>query len=218
MARLRADQVAAYAIGAGLAGTEVVATAVAIAGWSGSPHPGESGGDTDARGDLRLQSSVWGPSIGLWQIRSQHADTGTGRARDANQLTSPAFNARAMREISNNGADWGPWTVWRNGSYRVNMAQARVAAGAPASGVDLAGADAYTGQGSTAGPIDTGGTGFVDLLGVLARPGFWLRVGFGAVGVWLVVIGVGVVSRDTLGWASAVVPAGRVAKIVGAAQ
>lgn len=86
-----------------------VATAIAMA---------ESGLDTNAVGDTGLQTSTWGPSIGLWQIRSLKADSGTGRARDATRLSDPAFNAKAMQEISAGGTNWGPWSVFTSGKYR----------------------------------------------------------------------------------------------------
>lgn len=90
-------------------GAAVVAAAVALA---------ESGGRTDAVGDTALQDSKWGPSIGLWQVRSLKAEYGTGSARDASRLTDPAHNARAMAEISGAGANWRPWSVYTSGAYR----------------------------------------------------------------------------------------------------
>lgn len=86
-----------------------IATAIAMA---------ESGLRTDAMGDTGIQTSVWGPSVGLWQVRSLKADRGTGRTRDASRLTDPAFNARAMYEISAGGTNWRPWSVFTSGKYR----------------------------------------------------------------------------------------------------
>jgi hypothetical protein len=85
------------------------ATAIAMA---------ESGLRTDAVGDAGIQTATWGPSIGLWQIRSLKADRGTGRARDADRLTDPQHNARAMYEISGGGTNWRPWSVFTSGKYR----------------------------------------------------------------------------------------------------
>ena len=108
---------------AGLDATQaVVATAVAMA---------ESGLRTDAVGDTSLQNGTWGPSVGLWQIRSLKADAGTGRARDDTRLTDPVFNARAMAEVSAGGTNWRPWSVFTSGKYRSHLDQVTNAAGQP---------------------------------------------------------------------------------------
>lgn len=108
---------AAYA--AGFRGEQLV-TAVAIA-------KGESGWRADAEGDVGLANDKWGPSIGLWQIRSLRADTGTGRDRDAAALRDPTFNARAAWSISSGGSNWRPWTVYTSGAYRAHIGAARAA-------------------------------------------------------------------------------------------
>lgn len=85
---------------------------------------GESGGDPDILGDEGLVTSKWGPSIGLSQIRSLWADQGTGRARDPAQLTDPDFNARAAWEISSQGSNFAPWSVFTSGAYRTYLDRA----------------------------------------------------------------------------------------------
>lgn len=95
--------------GAGL-GHEAAIVATAIA-W------GESGLRPDAIGDEDLEDSTWGPSVGLWQVRSLRSHVGTKQDRDAEGLVDPAFNARAMFTISRGGTDWTPWTIYRNGAY-----------------------------------------------------------------------------------------------------
>jgi len=98
---------------AGLGDAEaIIATAIA---W------GESGLDPGAVGDEDLEDETWGPSCGLWQIRSLRAHTGTGRERDRERLLEPEFNARAMFAISRKGTDWSPWSVFKNGSYRQHL-------------------------------------------------------------------------------------------------
>lgn len=120
MATLTPAQVYALAREAGLdAPKAVVATAIAMA---------ESGLRTDAVGDVGLQDARWGPSIGLWQVRSAKAETGQGTSRDATRLTDPRFNARAMVEISGAGGNWRPWSVYKSGSYRTNLAKVTAAA------------------------------------------------------------------------------------------
>src|SRR4051812_44178395 len=47
----------------------------------------ESAGNLGAVGDVRLQNGTWGPSVGLFQIRTLKAETGTGTDRDIEHLT-----------------------------------------------------------------------------------------------------------------------------------
>lgn len=119
---LTGAQVARHAGAAGFAG-EALVTAVAIA-------RAESGWRPGAVGDVGLQTGVWGPSIGLWQIRSLNAQRGTGLPRDASRLTDPAFNARAAWAISGQGSNWRPWTVYKTGAYRAYLPAARAAVAA----------------------------------------------------------------------------------------
>lgn len=114
----------------------VTATAIAIS---------ESGLNPSARGDTTLQDATWGPSIGLWQIRSLKSENGTGGTRDGSRLTDPAFNARSMAAISNGGRSWTPWSVYKSGAYRANLNTV----------IKATGANAVT----TAGNVTTGGPG-----------------------------------------------------------
>lgn len=121
MARLTYAQVYALARRTGLDHPKAI-IATAIAG-------GESGLDPAAVGDRSLQTATWGPSVGLWQVRSLNADTGTGRTRDRTRLADPAFNARSMFSISEGGRDWSPWSVYKSGTYRKHLPAAQAAAG-----------------------------------------------------------------------------------------
>lgn len=87
----------------------IIATAVA---------QGESGFDPSAKGDTGIEDETWGPSVGLWQVRSLKAQRGTGGVRDEVALTDPAHNARSMGEISATGRNFTAWTVYRSGKYR----------------------------------------------------------------------------------------------------
>ena len=103
------------------------AIAVAIAGR-------ESGGNPNALGDMGIQDlesdrtigmrssgAYWGPSVGLFQIRTIHSGKGNTTAPslwpDRNYLTlmpSPGdgnaiAQILAMQRISGNGASWGAW-------------------------------------------------------------------------------------------------------------
>jgi hypothetical protein len=115
VATLSPAQIYQLARDAGLsAAAATIATAVALA---------ESGGRTDAMGDVGLQNGTWGPSIGLWQIRSIKAQSGTGQPRDATRLTDPAFNAQSMIAISGAGKNWKPWTTYTSGAYKKNLSR-----------------------------------------------------------------------------------------------
>jgi hypothetical protein len=110
VAVLTYSQVYALAREAGLnPAAAVIATAIAKA---------ESGLRTDVEGDVGIQTDKWGPSIGLWQIRSVKAEWGRGTSRDGSRLKDPAFNARSMVEISGGGTNWRPWSVFLHDSYR----------------------------------------------------------------------------------------------------
>ncbi len=82
----------------------------------------ESGGDPSARGDLgRVGESAgggdtWGPSIGLWQIRSLNSHRGTGRVRDEIANMNPVINARHANQLFAAGG-WKQWTTFTSGKY-----------------------------------------------------------------------------------------------------
>ena len=114
---MRPDDVHRLALDCGLDPERaIVATAIA---WA------ESGLDPDAVGDEDLADDKWGPSIGLWQVRSLRAHLGSGQERDANRLHDPAFNGQSMMAISSRGSDWNPWSVFRNGRYRQYLHEVR---------------------------------------------------------------------------------------------
>lgn len=115
MSTLSPAAIYSLAVGAGLSpAAATTATAVALA---------ESGGRTDAQGDVGLEDGTWGPSVGLWQIRSLKAQYGTGGARDASRLTDPQFNAAAMAQISGAGGNFKPWTTFTKGTYKQYLSQ-----------------------------------------------------------------------------------------------
>jgi len=123
---LSAQQIAMYAYAAGFRGSSLV-TAVAIA-------LAESGGNPAARGDVSLQTSKWGPSVGLWQIRSLNGVRRTGDVRDAFALDDPQFNARSAFNISSGGTNFSPWSMYTNGGYKKYLGQAQAAAGGANTG------------------------------------------------------------------------------------
>ncbi len=129
-----AEDIYATARAAGLNTAQaIIATAIALA---------ESGGDDASVGDVNLQTSQWGPSVGLWQVRTLKAETGSGSDRDITALQgNPARQARAMFNISERGTNWSPWTVFTRGTYTKFMGQASgaISGGTPINGVSPAG-------------------------------------------------------------------------------
>ena len=162
MAVLTPAQVAAYAKQAGFIGNAaVIAVAVAM---------GESGLNPSAMGDTALANATWGPSIGLWQIRSLNAEKGKGTSRDATRLTDPAFNARSAYAISNGGKNWRPWTVYTTGAYLRHMTLARIAVNAP--------------ENISPNPNESNGdlSGFAALGSGLTDPNTWARFAYAIAG------------------------------------
>jgi hypothetical protein len=103
---------------------QAATTLTAIAG-------GESGYDTSALGDVGLQDAIWGPSVGLYQIRTLKSQTGTGGLRDIEWLAaSPEHQAQAAAAISQQGTSFSPWSVYRTGKWRQFLATAQSAAAA----------------------------------------------------------------------------------------
>jgi hypothetical protein len=102
----------------------------------------ESGLDASAEGDLALQTAVWGPSYGVFQVRTLKADTGTGTDRDITHLTSLASQAAAAWDISRRGTDFTPWTTWDTKAYQKYLDTASAAAGTAGTGAAATGSPA----------------------------------------------------------------------------
>lgn len=78
----------------------------------------ESKLDPNAIGDTSLETAKWGPSVGVFQIRTLKAETGTGSDRDIQALQGSLPNqVRAALNISSGGRDFTPWTTYKNGAY-----------------------------------------------------------------------------------------------------
>src|SRR5262245_26484467 len=91
----------------------------------------ESGLDDTTIGDVALETNTWGPSFGMFQIRTLKADTGLGTDRDINALAaSDAAQARAAYDISRHGTDFSAWTDYVNGAYQQYLGQAAAAGAA----------------------------------------------------------------------------------------
>lgn len=81
---------------------------------------GESGLRLEAEGDQTLTNNTWGYSIGAFQIRTLKAQTGTGSCRDIQALKTQGWNfhAKCAYQISAQGTNFKPWTVWLKGTYK----------------------------------------------------------------------------------------------------
>lgn len=126
MARLTMSQAYAYARQAGFdPASAVIAAAIGMA---------ESGLVTNSRGDVGLETSYWGPSVGIMQIRTVKSATGTGGDRDIARLDDPLQNMIAAYDISHKGKDFSAWTTYTSGKYRQFLNQASGSAGASPAG------------------------------------------------------------------------------------
>jgi hypothetical protein len=124
------------------AGKPEILAALRAAGFSGESlrmayaiGMAESSGNTSAVGDVALQNSKWGPSVGFFQVRSLNAEKGKGTTRDADRLMDINFAARSAWEISGGGKNWKPWTMYTNGGYKsyydAGIGDAEAAMGGP---------------------------------------------------------------------------------------
>jgi len=146
--KLDPERIAQLAYDAGFRGRDLE-VAVAVAG-----------GDTRIHGDTGIQDRTWGPSVGLWQIRSLHADRGTGRTRDELANVRPAVNARHARAIwRERGGSFAAWSAYTNGSYRQYLDVARRAARSVRDGNVIG----VVGPVGAAGPSGSGRSGQVVL-------------------------------------------------------
>lgn len=115
MAKLSASYVARLALQHLNPDAAIIAVAIAKA---------ESNFEETAVGDVHLQNETWGPSFGLWQVRSLKAEAGKGTTRDGTRLQEATFNAKSMSTISRGGTYWTPWSVYKSGAYERHLGMA----------------------------------------------------------------------------------------------
>lgn len=95
----------------------------------------ESGGRSDAKGDVSLQDEKWGPSIGLFQIRSlKKWKDYNDPYRDASRLKDPTYNIEAAWKKSNQGTSFKAWSAYTNGAFAKHLPEADVMAKAAGVG------------------------------------------------------------------------------------
>lgn len=228
---LSRTSVALLAYQAGLRNVSAMANAVAVA-------DAESGLDPAKVGDVGRQTATWGPSVGLWQIRTLKAETGKGTTRDVDKLTGdPAAQARAMAEISHGGRDWSAWTVTTMANptgflrYTAAMPLAQAAAASALAGVaNGAVVDKATDAvqavtdpiSQLAGTISDAAQTPTRVLNWLIQPGTWVRIAYFAGGLVLLLTSVNIIARKPImaaakTAASVVLPTGKAGKAASAA-
>jgi hypothetical protein len=194
MALLPPNKIAEHAYNAGVKDRMALITAVAIAmaeSW---------GGDPNAVGDVGLQDSKWGPSIGLWQIRSLKAESGKGTTRDATRLKDPAFNARSMYAISGGGTKWSDWTVYNIKAHALFLPAATAGVGTflAAKGTDNI-VDGATDQLQTAKDMATAVPEALDATyGWISNRKNWLRVAQVTIGGVVIIAGVAYIAKGAV--------------------
>lgn len=130
----------------------------------------ESGLRTDAIGDVNLENATYGPSVGLFQVRTVKAQYGTGAVRDEKALlASPLTQAQAAYEISNGGKTFSPWSTWLHGSAQAQLAKVYAALGAGKAGSQLPST-------ANAAPLPAGGAtpSTASDAGLISTPLGWL--------------------------------------------
>lgn len=80
----------------------------------------ESGLRIDAVGDQALENAKWGPSVGLWQIRTLKVDPPPCRDRTLLE-GNLSHQAKCAYEISSGGQNYRPWSVYLSGAYKNHM-------------------------------------------------------------------------------------------------
>lgn len=123
MPQLSDQEIARLAADAGWSGPELdTAVAVALA---------ESDGFTDRLGDLNIQTAEYGPSVGLWQIRTVNPGHGGWFDRQHHNHQAnldPVTNAQNARAIYERYG-WRRWGAYTDGRYQQFMDRARRATG-----------------------------------------------------------------------------------------
>lgn len=88
---------------------------------------GESGRKVDSLGDVDIQDATWGPSAGVFQIRTVKAQRGTGQTRDVDRVATLDGGARSAVELWDQSVARGkpggqPWSAWQRGWHESYIA------------------------------------------------------------------------------------------------
>jgi len=117
----------------------------------------ESGGRSNAKGDVSLQNEKWGPSVGLFQIRSlKDWKKYNDPYRDASRLTDPKYNIEAAWKKSNEGTNFKPWSAYTNGAFAKHLSEADAMAKAVGVGGGIGGGNDSMNVGVASSPATMG--------------------------------------------------------------
>lgn len=88
-------------------------------------------GDVGRAGEATDDGRTWGPSFGLFQVRTIVEASGSGDARDIDALSmSLLAQCQAAWEISGGGTDFGAWSTYNDDLHRDHLAATRTAGAA----------------------------------------------------------------------------------------
>jgi hypothetical protein len=189
----------------------------------------ESKGDPNAH---NTNAATGDNSYGLWQI-NMLGDLAPERLilfgiKSGNELFDPQTNAKAMRILSANGADFSPWSAYNHGTYKefLNMPVTDQTNDPLWKDILKGLSPAYAVGSSIGGVTDvTQGIGSVvetvnKTASWLSNSENWVRVGYVVGGGAMIIVGlVMMVQSTTLGSAvTNLVPAGRVANLAKSAK
>lgn len=211
--------IAHFAIAAGVSGDDVWrAVAVAMA---------ESSGNTGAIGGLNANGSR---DYGLWQINDRaHPDLLTADT----QWWSPPLNAAMMFQVYKGaGFKWTPWSVFNSGKYLLFATEAKTAAQFPDASLSQGFAEPQNNGLDLFAPISAISEAFKSIGGAIFKASAWMsnqqnwvRVAYTGLGTALIVGALIVVAKPYVTTAAkgaakvatTVIPAGKAAKVAGAA-
>lgn len=151
-----------------------IGTAVALA---------ESGGQVDAKNTKNTNGTE---DYGVFQINSVHGFDKDRLLSDAN------YNADAAYKVwKDAGGKWTPWSTFNSGVYLTKMGQdAELRMGNNGNPLGAVG-DAITAPFDAIGDTLSGLDSIADTIGALKNPSTWMRLGKGALGGIVLIIGVG---------------------------
>lgn len=178
--------------------------------------------DTNKQGDIAIEDATWGPSVGVFQIRTlKHPkNTPMEQARNIQTLQTLIGQTQSAAMISTGtstgqgtpGTTFQPWTTFKTGKYRMYLprADAAINAAKTSGAVDMTNAD--KGQAIPEGYTDTlkgvvqdavsGITSplqaLSDFLKLLTSASFWKRAVEIIAGLVLIILGLVILNRQTI--------------------
>lgn len=184
-----------------------VANLAATAGWQGddrvkaiavalAEHSGKV--DSSALGDVALKTAKWGPSVGVWQIRSLNAEKGTGGIRDETSNLDAYKNATHAHAIwASAGNSFSPWSTYISGKYLLYMGRAKAVAGGASVGGSVTDAPTETDVPGWVQPLKDVATVVSHIAGWATNPQNWIRLAVGVIGAGLVLFALSSIASNS---------------------